>query len=403
MPSEADPSAATSPSRIPGPDPELRAEALTVQASVAALRGDVAEALAGFDEAFALAVTLPDVPVALAGTPYLFGLSARADAGRLTEAAAGAEAVHDEAVRSGDATGQGWLALHLGRCRLLAGRPRAAAQMFAQAVNDLRPLHRPGWLGYPAAGLVAAHAAAGDLASASAARAEWAEIPHHAVALFRPEELRLVAWLDVAEGHVGRARERVTEAVALAEAAGAVPYRVAALHDLVRIDSGDGRLWAAEALAEVAGRTPNPLVAAHAAQAAALVAGSVDDLARVAEDYREMGFLLDARETWSEVARRSDDERTASQARRRAGALAVETESLRTPMLGEAADRPLLSGREREVAELVAAGASRQDVADRLVVSVRTVDSHLQRVYRKLGVGGRDALADSLRDLGPPP
>lgn len=384
-------------------DPELRSEAITVRASVAALRGEGVEALAGFDEAFAVAVTLPDAPVSLAGTPYLFGLSARADCGRLTEAISGAEAVHDEAVGRGDASVQGWLTLHLGRCRLLAGQPRAAAQMFAQSVNDLRPLHRPGWVGYPAAGLVAAHAAAGDLPAASTARADWAEIPPHAVALFRPEELRLVAWSDAAEGRQDEARERLTEAVELARVVGSVPYEVAALHDLVRLDPGDGRLWAAEALVELAVRAPNPLIHAHAAHAAALVAGAGEALSRVAADYQEMGFLLDARETWTEVGRCAEDERGASQGRRRAAALAVETEGLRTPLLGEGSEHPFLTGREREVADLVAGGASRQEVADRLVVSVRTVDSHLQRVYRKLGVRDRDALAESLDDVGPPP
>ncbi len=50
------------------------------------------------------------------------------------------------------------------------------------------------------------------------------------------------------------------------------------------------------------------------------------------------------------------------------------------------------------MAELAAQGLARRDIADRLVVGRRTVDSHLQRIYRKLGVSSSQGLADALRD-----
>ncbi|MFC8084232.1 AAA family ATPase [Streptomyces sp. NPDC057340] len=52
-----------------------------------------------------------------------------------------------------------------------------------------------------------------------------------------------------------------------------------------------------------------------------------------------------------------------------------------------------LSRREREVADLVAAGLTNQAVAEKLHLSTRTVESHVARVYRKTGVGSRAALA----------
>ena len=52
-----------------------------------------------------------------------------------------------------------------------------------------------------------------------------------------------------------------------------------------------------------------------------------------------------------------------------------------------------LTGRELEVLRLVAHGMSDAQVADRLVVSQRTVHSHLRSVYRKLGVESRSAAA----------
>jgi len=52
-----------------------------------------------------------------------------------------------------------------------------------------------------------------------------------------------------------------------------------------------------------------------------------------------------------------------------------------------------LSAREREVAALVAAGKRNRDVAAALFVSEKTVESHLARIYDKLGVRSRAALA----------
>jgi len=52
-----------------------------------------------------------------------------------------------------------------------------------------------------------------------------------------------------------------------------------------------------------------------------------------------------------------------------------------------------LSPREREVATLVAAGKRNRDVAAALFVSEKTVESHLARIYDKLGVRSRAALA----------
>ncbi len=55
-----------------------------------------------------------------------------------------------------------------------------------------------------------------------------------------------------------------------------------------------------------------------------------------------------------------------------------------------------LTPREREIALLAAAGSSSPEIADRLVVSVRTVDDHLQNAYRKLGVTRRQDLPAAL-------
>lgn len=55
-----------------------------------------------------------------------------------------------------------------------------------------------------------------------------------------------------------------------------------------------------------------------------------------------------------------------------------------------------LTARELEVARLAASGLTNREIAERLVVSERTVDNHLYRVFRKLGVASRDQIAPML-------
>ena len=85
----------------------------------------------------------------------------------------------------------------------------------------------------------------------------------------------------------------------------------------------------------------------------------------------------------------------------------VEAAGLELRACGARPRRPLLSGpdslttSERRVAELAARGLSNPDVAQTLVVSRSTVESHLRAVFRKLGVSARSELSAALEKTSP--
>ena len=66
---------------------------------------------------------------------------------------------------------------------------------------------------------------------------------------------------------------------------------------------------------------------------------------------------------------------------------------------GDAGKPVRLTAAELRVIDLVLQGMSNLMVAERLVLSKRTVDTHLGRVYRKLGIAGRPELAAAVERL----
>ncbi len=125
----------------------------------------------------------------------------------------------------------------------------------------------------------------------------------------------------------------------------------------------------------------------------ALAAEDAVALEKVAEGFERVGQLALAREAFhtAAVAHRAVGQRNASgRCRDRAAALrdagVAATFAIRQP------EGPDLTPREREVVALAGAGRTNREVAVALGLSARTVETHLQRAYRKLGVNDRSAL-----------
>ncbi|WP_262414621.1 helix-turn-helix domain-containing protein [Streptomyces sp. ST1015] len=58
-----------------------------------------------------------------------------------------------------------------------------------------------------------------------------------------------------------------------------------------------------------------------------------------------------------------------------------------------------LTAQQREIVRLAAKGLRNREIAERLMVSPRTVSSHLYQVYPKLGVSSRNQLRDLVEEL----
>jgi DNA-binding CsgD family transcriptional regulator len=59
-----------------------------------------------------------------------------------------------------------------------------------------------------------------------------------------------------------------------------------------------------------------------------------------------------------------------------------------------------LSAREREIARLISGGHTNRTVAAVLDISLWTVDTHIRRIFTKLGVRSRSAMVAKLAELG---
>lgn len=62
-----------------------------------------------------------------------------------------------------------------------------------------------------------------------------------------------------------------------------------------------------------------------------------------------------------------------------------------------------ITAREREIAQLLSAGASNKEIARKLSVTERTVKAHLTAIFRKLGISGRLQLALFMLEHSRPP
>jgi DNA-binding NarL/FixJ family response regulator len=149
-------------------------------------------------------------------------------------------------------------------------------------------------------------------------------------------------------------------------------------------------------IASLAARCRSRLVAAFAAHAAGRAAHDGGALLRAADELAAIGARRYAVEAACEAASvfvaagRSDSARRAAA---RAAELHAPDQGASLPIIdGLDATAVELTPRQAQLVELARRGLSNAEIADRLVISIRTVETHLYRGMQKLGVNDRHDL-----------
>jgi DNA-binding NarL/FixJ family response regulator len=214
------------------------------------------------------------------------------------------------------------------------------------------------------------------------------------------------AWTAIGRGDAESARALLRTTADRCLRIGDLKWTVSCLHALVRIGHpGD----ALESLETVTPEMDGPWPALYLRHAAALARQDALALRRTASEFDVLGAYLLAAEAAAQASVAWDlagDSREASADRTLARSIAQRCEGASTPALQILSAHDTLTAAERDTARFAAKGLSNKDIAQRLQLSVRTVESRLQTVYNKLGIRSRDALADALASLphrdGPP-
>jgi DNA-binding NarL/FixJ family response regulator len=357
---------------------------MRILSTLVAGRGDAAAA-----EAFAMSLDVPmdDADVGALGT---LGLAALDSGVRWAELEASMSRIVRDGVRAHDHAAAGLAAFALGRLQFLRGRYRDAARWLAEAqvhTGHHDPLNSMVAIESLAVGVAAF---AGDYDGAGAAL----ERLHATCERREPLPVQRVM-VRRAEGWALRLRNPAEAGWRLLEDTAAL-WDMPGLVGQLAYDALRAGAPAAPVLVELAARCESRLVSAYAGHASAKAAHDGTALLQAAEEMAAIGALRYAVEAAVDAARafvaagRQDSARRAAA---RARELHVPDQGGELPAIdGLDATAVDLTPREAQLIELASQGLSNAEIADRLVISVRTAETHLYRGMQKLGISDRREL-----------
>jgi DNA-binding CsgD family transcriptional regulator len=297
--------------------------------------------------------------------------------------------LYEGALRRRDDWNLGWTGWVAGQADARAGRSVAARRRLRTAIEAFGRAHRSGFADWPLATLVATAALhVGDPPDDD--EVALLAMPRHAVRAERADALLALAQYERAHG-------------------GTVPSVAARLreaHDVAvrQREVVAGHLVSLEQL--LLGVTPSPPPDDPDADGPVLAAcrealsGAVDAIEHAGTELVRLGWSVLGARLLARAAERVRVDHPL-RATRLLQTVRSVTDSFDEPLQPWALTvppLPTLSAREMEVAEGIARGATREELAATLHVSRRTIDSHVQRVYAKLGITNRSELRSWLDD-----
>ena len=297
-----------------------------------------------------------------------------------------------EGIRTGDHEAAGIAAFTLGSLEMERGRYRDAERWLVEAEGELEHHDTFDTIFCLRALQVGIACFTGD-----PARARLALESARTRLSKREPQFGQLPYISCAEGWGARALSESAGAERFMHEAGLAQdpsLRSRLLYEALRAGARPGAV-AAE-LTELAGRCDSRLVAARAAHAGARAAGDGKALEAAGEQLAALGAQVCAMEAAVDAARQFIAEGRMASARR-AAAVARERHA---PDHG--AEFPLIDGlggvavelspREAQIAALAARGLSNQEIADQIVLSVRSVETYVYRAMQKRGVSNRRQL-----------
>lgn len=377
-------------------DPRLRNEVLAARSQAEALLGRFEDAIAS---ARAGAEAVEELPAWLTrestGRHVLNEVYAQSHLVPPEQARTIVLAALDSAGQSDAGGGIAWYELVLGQIALAAGDGRPALAHYEAAASEAARSGQDAGLVWALTGQALAHLLLGEVDSAEEARARADSVMSTPLGGAVALRARLDSWSLAARGDLAGAREVALAAADAMQADALHAGEVWLRHDAVRFGAPGE---AVGRLDELASEVDGDYVGIVSRLAHAAIDRDRDAYRVVVDEFEAAGLLADAAESASvlaELHRRAGDQRRAT-ATEQWVAQIVQRTGTRTPALRPGGEIEPLTEREREVALLAATGASSKDIAAQLYVSVRTVDTHLARVYRKLGISRREDLRPAL-------
>ncbi|MCV7282916.1 helix-turn-helix transcriptional regulator [Mycolicibacterium flavescens] len=222
----------------------------------------------------------------------------------------------------------------------------------------------------------------------------WARDPQ--ACMFDPYRSLAEAWVCAAEGTCSEAISILRAAARREDELDRPAWQVVLLQTATQF----GDHTTAGRLAELATVVQGPRAPAAAAHAAALADGDADALLAASRRYESFGDRVAAADTAAQavsVYQGRGLRGAAMTASAVASRLAAECQGARTPALSAAAAPQVFTARQREIISLAAQGLSNREIAERLTMSVRSVEGHLFRASQRVGANSREQLIAILR------